>query len=71
MIAFVLLGLLSTQALAVEDAKNRPVSKVITLLNDMVKQLETEAKEDEEAYEAMSCGCETNDSGKTKAISDG
>merc|ERR1719174_1414572 len=53
------------------DAKNRPVSKVITLLNDMLKQLETEAKEDEETYEAMSCWCETNDKGKTKAIADG
>eukprot|EP00425_Heterocapsa_triquetra_P023773 CAMPEP_0195106470 /NCGR_PEP_ID=MMETSP0448-20130528/80851_1 /TAXON_ID=66468 /ORGANISM="Heterocapsa triquestra, Strain CCMP 448" /LENGTH=62 /DNA_ID=CAMNT_0040142733 /DNA_START=58 /DNA_END=243 /DNA_ORIENTATION=+ len=29
-------------------AKNRPVSKVITLLKDMAKQLEKEAEEDEE-----------------------
>eukprot|EP00425_Heterocapsa_triquetra_P043130 CAMPEP_0195064074 /NCGR_PEP_ID=MMETSP0448-20130528/10283_1 /TAXON_ID=66468 /ORGANISM="Heterocapsa triquestra, Strain CCMP 448" /LENGTH=66 /DNA_ID=CAMNT_0040095065 /DNA_START=54 /DNA_END=251 /DNA_ORIENTATION=+ len=29
-------------------AKNRPVSKVITLLKDMSKQLEKEAEEDEE-----------------------
>jgi hypothetical protein len=28
-------------------AKNRPVSKVITLLKDMLKQLEKEAEEDE------------------------
>jgi hypothetical protein len=27
------------------DAKNRPVSKVITLLKDMLKQLEKEAEE--------------------------
>merc|ERR1719174_2272552 len=53
------------------DAKNRPVSKVITLLNDMTKQLEVEAKEDEETYDAMSCWCETNDKAKTKAIADG
>jgi len=44
---------------------------VITLLNDMTKQLETEAKEDEETYDAMTCWCETNDKGKTKAIADG
>merc|ERR1719265_2546713 len=66
-----LIGLLSTQTLAIDDAKNRPVSKVITLLNDMVKQLETEAKEDAETFDAMMCWCETNDKGKTKAIADG
>merc|ERR1719316_1749106 len=56
--------------LDVEDAKNRPVSKVITLLKDMVTQLEKEAEEDEEVYETMGCWCETNDKDKTKAIAD-
>merc|ERR1719146_384566 len=53
-----------------DDAKNRPVSKVITLLKDMVAQLEKEAEEDEEVYETMGCWCETNDKSKTKAIAD-
>merc|ERR1719214_537891 len=53
-----------------EAAKNRPVSKVITLLKDMLKQLEKEAEEDEEIYEKMACWCETNDKEKTKAIAD-
>merc|ERR1719160_2242097 len=68
-----ILSLLATSAMAnvQADSKNRPVSKVITLLNDMQKQLETEAKEDEETFEAMMCWCETNDKGKTKAIADG
>jgi hypothetical protein len=52
------------------DAKNRPVSKVITLLKDMVSQLEKEAEEDEEVYETMGCWCETNDKAKTKSIAD-
>merc|ERR1719272_2916375 len=52
------------------DEKNRPVSKVITLLKDMVGQLEKEAEEDEEVYETMGCWCETNDKEKTKSISD-
>jgi len=65
------LFLLAAPAVAVDDTKNRPVSKVITLLKDMVEQLEKEAKEDEEVYEAMSCWCETNDKAKTKAIADG
>jgi len=51
-------------------AENRPVAKVVTLLKDMLKQLEKEGEEDEEIYEALSCWCETNDKHKTKAISD-
>merc|ERR1712227_312545 len=53
-----------------DAAKNRPVSKVITLLKDMLKQLEKEAEEDEEIYDKMACWCETNDKEKTKAIAD-
>merc|ERR1719198_1321596 len=55
---------------AQEEAKNRPVSKVITLLKDMVDQLQKESEEDEDVYEAMGCWCETNDKEKTKAIAD-
>jgi chromosome segregation ATPase len=73
MIAGLLFALLAAQSTAIvqNDAKNRPVSKVITLLNDMVKQLEKEAKEDEEVYETMDCWCTTNDKAKTTAIADG
>merc|ERR1719156_231477 len=53
-----------------EAAKNRPVTKVITLLKDMAEQLEKEAEEDEEIYDKMACWCETNDKEKTKAITD-
>merc|ERR1719375_1748791 len=53
-----------------EAAKNRPVSKVITLLKDMLKQLEKEAEEDEEIYDQLACWCETNDKEKTKSIAD-
>jgi len=51
-------------------AKNRPVSKVITLLKDMMKQLEKEAEEDEEIYDQLACWCETNDKEKTKSVAD-
>eukprot|EP00746_Dinoflagellata_sp_MGD_P161928 gnl/MRDRNA2_/MRDRNA2_89268_c0_seq1.p1 gnl/MRDRNA2_/MRDRNA2_89268_c0~~gnl/MRDRNA2_/MRDRNA2_89268_c0_seq1.p1 ORF type:complete len:694 (-),score=233.44 gnl/MRDRNA2_/MRDRNA2_89268_c0_seq1:48-2129(-) len=69
----VIVALFATQATAnvQQDAKNRPVSKVITLLNDMVKQLEKEKAEDQETYESMDCWCTTNDNAKTVAISDG
>merc|ERR1712190_429831 len=53
-----------------EEAKNRPMGKVITLLKDMLKQLEKEAEEDEEIYDKVACWCETNDREKTKAIAD-
>eukprot|EP00971_Amphidinium_carterae_P130865 2592461-Amphidinium_carterae.1 len=46
-------------------AKERPVSRVITLLKDMQKQLEKEQEEDEEIYEKLACWCETNDKEKT------
>jgi len=49
-------------------AKNRPVSKVITLLKDMLKQLEKEASEDEEIYNKLACWCSTNDKGKTHSV---
>merc|ERR1719267_32675 len=56
---------------SVADAtKNRPVSKVITVLKDMLAQLEKEGEEDEEIYEQVACWCETNDKEKTKAIAD-
>merc|ERR1719218_189416 len=60
----------SSLSFDVQAAKNRPVSKVITLLKDMLKQLEKEAEEDEEIYDKMACWCETNDREKTKAIKD-
>jgi len=65
-----LLTILAVGTHADVDVKNRPVSKVITLLKDMVSQLEKEAEEDEEVYETMGCWCETNDKAKTKSIAD-
>merc|ERR1719379_2722537 len=68
-----LLSLFVVPSVAVveDDAKNRPVSKVINVLKDMVTQLEKEAEEDEELYEAFACWCTTNDKEKTKSIADG
>jgi len=48
----------------------RPVSKVITLLKDMQKQMEKEADEDESVYDKTACWCETNDREKKKTIAD-
>merc|ERR1719378_740312 len=53
-----------------EAAKNRPVTKVITLLKDMLKQLQKEAEEDEDIYDKLACWCETYDKEKTKSVAD-
>jgi len=52
------------------DAHSSPVSKVVNVLKDMLKQLEKEAEEDEKAYDTLACWCETNDKEKTKSIAD-
>merc|ERR1719399_2022923 len=56
--------------LEVDVAKDRPVTKVVNLLKDMLKQMEKEASEDEDIYNKMACWCETNDKEKTKSIAD-
>merc|ERR1719343_545376 len=66
----VTIDLRSATSESLGNAKNRPVTKVITLLKDMLKQLEKEAAEDEEIYEKMACWCESNDKEKTKAIAE-
>jgi chromosome segregation ATPase len=70
LLAALAFGLAAGLSFDAADAKNRPVSKVITLLKDMLKQLEKEADQDEEIYDKMACWCETNDKEKTKAIAD-
>jgi outer membrane murein-binding lipoprotein Lpp len=51
-------------------AKNRPVTKVINLLKDMLKQLEKEHEDDEDIFDKIACWCETNDREKTKSIAE-
>jgi len=60
----------SVAVVTADGDKNRPVTKVITLLKDMQKQLQKEADEDEEIYDKMACWCQTNDREKTQAIKD-
>merc|ERR1719247_2192944 len=66
----VLVATASSLSSDAESDKNRPVTKVIKLLEDMQKTLEEEAKADQEVYDQFACWCETNDKEKTKAIAD-
>jgi len=68
---FVLFAIASAGQLAAVADKNRPVSKVINILKNMIEQLEKEGEEDEEVYQGMSCWCSTNDEEKTTAITNG
>jgi uncharacterized protein YoxC len=44
-----------------------PVAKVVRLLTDMKNRLESEAKQDAELYDQLSCWCETNKRDKDSA----
>jgi len=52
------------------STKRYPISKVVTLLRDMQKQLEKEADEDEDVYEKLQCWCKVNNKDKEQAIKD-
>merc|ERR1719235_2002691 len=55
-------------AVAFASSLSSPVGKVVTTLQAMQTQLSKEQKEDTEAYEKMSCWCETNEKEKTAAV---
>merc|ERR1719401_3102339 len=50
------------------DAKERPVMKVVRLLQDMSVELQKELDDDKQVHEMLGCWCDTNDKEKTKAI---
>lgn len=58
---------LKTVAFTTND-KNRPVSKVVHLLEDMKEQLEGELADDKAVHKQIDCWCEENDKDKTQAI---
>merc|ERR1719336_1369509 len=53
------------------DTKERPVMKVVRMLQDMEAELKKELEDDKAVHEMLSCWCETNEKEKTKAIADG
>jgi len=48
--------------------KEKPIQKVVKLLNEMQAQIEKEGAEDEATMEEMGCWCETNEREKTTAL---
>merc|ERR1719456_326471 len=58
------------QSMVIDQTKNRPVTKVINLLKEMIEQLEKEGEEDQDIYEKMGCWCVTNEKAKKQSIAD-
>jgi len=52
------------------EAGPGPITKVVTLLKDMQKELEAEAKEDQNTYDKLKCWCTSNGGTKTQAVTD-
>mmetsp|Transcript_139203 Transcript_139203/g.242272 ORF Transcript_139203/g.242272 Transcript_139203/m.242272 type:complete len:659 (-) Transcript_139203:132-2108(-) len=55
-------------ALSIEEAKQSPLSKVVTLLEDMRAQLVTEREQDDDLFQKLSCFCQTKKKTLTEAI---
>jgi len=70
-LAFVAALLAQAIEMQLTTNKNRPVTKVINLLKDIITQLEKEGEEDQEVFDEMGCWCTTNEKEKTKQIADG
>merc|ERR1740127_396273 len=51
-----------------KEWKEKPIQKVVRLLNEMQAQIEKEGAEDEAMMEQMGCWCETNEREKTTAV---
>jgi len=56
---------------ATESLKERPVMKVVRMLQDMKSELETELADDKAVHELMACWCKSNNQEKTAAIAAG
>lgn len=56
---------------AVTQSQKTPVARVVGLLKEMQKTLQSEMDEDAKLYEKLACWCSTNEKEKKGAISDG
>lgn len=54
-----------------ESLKDRPVMKVVRMLQDMEAELKSDLEEDQQVHELLDCWCKTNEKEKTQAIETG
>jgi len=67
-VAGVAVGARALELGSASGLKERPVMKVVRLLQDMKAQLEKELDDDKAVHESLSCWCKDNDREKTEAI---
>merc|ERR1719316_2476251 len=70
-IVLLLLAAARVDARTLQAGGERPVMKVVRLLQDMKAQLEKEKADDEAVFESLDCWCKTNEEEKTKALEAG
>merc|ERR1719182_1379008 len=51
--------------------KENPIRRIVTLLQDMQKEIETEGEKEEEAFEKFMCYCDGNTDGMKKSVDEG
>jgi hypothetical protein len=65
-------GVLAALASAAEvDETANPIRKIVTMLQQMQVEIETEAEESKKMYQKFMCFCDNNIAGTTKEIDDG
>jgi len=67
-LTFAVSASLLTESAKTLDLKERPVAKVLKMLEEMQTELEKEKEADQELYDKLSCWCETNGKEKTAAV---
>jgi len=53
--------ILASGAVALAEAKPNPIRRVVTLLQEMAEEIETEVEKEKKAYEKFQCFCKKND----------
>merc|ERR1719355_89540 len=70
MMLALLLGCSFVQAVTLGDAAN-PIRKVVTLLQDMQKEIENEGEKEEEAFDKFMCYCDGSTDDMKKGADEG
>lgn len=71
-VALILIALVvQTAARQLQGSDERPVMKIVRMLEDMKAELEKEKEDDEAVFEKLDCWCKGNTDEKTKAIEAG
>merc|ERR1719478_1498606 len=68
--AIVLCALCASASSSVADAGANPIRKIVTLMQDMQKEIEAEGAKDKELYDKFMCFCSGGEEELKKTIAD-